>query len=163
LPEYPHTAAFGVTRAVPVNTQMIAFENGYARPRQYRAVPPGAGAHSPRAHPHKLPRLHAACRAVPSARLEHSSGTVTYRATRSGDAEGPAHGPVAVGARRWVGRWESSLSQVERGKTGVGSYSVLTWMGTVLQVEVEELTDAEGVTARRDNACTSRRRRSSGL
>ena len=94
--------------------------------------------------------------------LEHSSGTVTYRATRSGDEEGPAHGPVAVGARRWVGRWESSLSQVERGKTGVGSYSVLTWMGTVLQVEVEELTDAERVTARRDNACTSRRRRSSG-
>jgi hypothetical protein len=30
------------------------------------------------------------------------------------------------------------LSQVEQGKTGVGSYSVLTWMGTVLQVEVEE-------------------------
>jgi hypothetical protein len=28
LPEYPHTAAFGVTRAVPVNTQMIVFENG---------------------------------------------------------------------------------------------------------------------------------------
>jgi len=28
LPEYPYTAAFGVTRAVPVNTQMIAFENG---------------------------------------------------------------------------------------------------------------------------------------
>jgi hypothetical protein len=35
-------------------------------------------------------------------------------------------------------------------------------MGTVLQVEVEELTDVEGVTARRHNACTSRRRRSSG-
>lgn len=76
-----------------------------------------------------------------SARLEHSSGTATHRATRSGDKEGPErgpHGPVAVGARRWVGRWESSLSQVEQGKTGVGSYSVLTWMGTVLQVEVEK-------------------------
>jgi hypothetical protein len=44
----------------------------------------------------------------------------------------------------------------------MGSYSVLTWMGTVLQVEVKELSDAEGVTARRDNAYTSRRRRSSG-
>lgn len=61
-------------------------------------------ARSLRARPRTLPRLHGACRAVPSARLEHTSGIATYRATRSGDEEGPAHGPVAVGARRWVGR-----------------------------------------------------------
>jgi hypothetical protein len=34
LTEYPHTAAFGVTRAVPVNTQMIAFENGQLNRRK---------------------------------------------------------------------------------------------------------------------------------
>jgi hypothetical protein len=34
LPEYPHTAAFGVTRAVAVNTQMIALENGQLNRRK---------------------------------------------------------------------------------------------------------------------------------
>jgi transcriptional regulator with XRE-family HTH domain len=39
-----------------------------------------------------------------------------------------------------VGRSESWLSQVERGKRGVDSYAVLTRMAEVLRVEVEELT-----------------------
>lgn len=39
-----------------------------------------------------------------------------------------------------VGRSESWLSQVERGKRGVDSYVVLTRMAEVLRVEVEELT-----------------------
>ena len=61
-----------------------------------------------------------------------------------------------------VGRSESWLSQVERGKQGVDSYAVLTRMAEVLRVEVEELTGPGGVTARRGSACTSRPRRSSG-
>jgi hypothetical protein len=121
--------------------------------------PTGSRAHSLRAPIAASSRcLSSSPVGTPRTQLRHRH----VRATRSGDEEGPAHGSVAVGARRWVGRSESSLSQFERGKTGVGSNSLLTWMGTVLQVEVEELTDAEGVTARRDNACTSRRRRSSG-
>ena len=36
-----------------------------------------------------------------------------------------------------VGRSESWLSQVERGKRGVDSYAVLTRMAEVLRVEVE--------------------------
>jgi hypothetical protein len=58
----------------------------------------------------------------PAACLEHSSATATYGATRSGNEEGPERGPqgaVAVGARRLIGRSESWLSQVERGKRGV--------------------------------------------
>jgi transcriptional regulator with XRE-family HTH domain len=39
-----------------------------------------------------------------------------------------------------VGRSESWLSQVERGKRGVDSHTVLTRMAAVLRVEVEELT-----------------------
>ena len=39
-----------------------------------------------------------------------------------------------------VGRSESWLSQVERGKRGVDSHAVLTRMAAVLRVEVEELT-----------------------
>ena len=61
-----------------------------------------------------------------------------------------------------VGRSESWLSQVERGKRGVDSYVVLTRMAEVLRVEVEELTGPGGVTARRGIGCMSRPRRSSG-
>ena len=43
-----------------------------------------------------------------------------------------------------VGRSESWLSQVERGKRGVDSYAVLTRMAEVLRVEVEELTGPGG-------------------
>lgn len=43
-----------------------------------------------------------------------------------------------------VGRSESWLSQVERGKRGVDSYAVLTRMSEVLRVEVEELTGPSG-------------------
>src|SRR5579871_5141374 len=43
-----------------------------------------------------------------------------------------------------VGRSESWLSQVERGKRGVDSYVVLTRMAEVLRVEVEELTSPGG-------------------
>ena len=43
-----------------------------------------------------------------------------------------------------VGRSESWLSQVERGKRGVDSHVVLTRMAEVLRVEVEELTGPEG-------------------
>jgi transcriptional regulator with XRE-family HTH domain len=43
-----------------------------------------------------------------------------------------------------VGRSESWLSQVERGKRGVDSYVVLTRMAEVLRVEVEELTGPGG-------------------
>ena len=43
-----------------------------------------------------------------------------------------------------VGRSESWLSQVERGKRGVDSHAVLTRMAAVLRVEVEELTGPEG-------------------
>jgi transcriptional regulator with XRE-family HTH domain len=50
-----------------------------------------------------------------------------------------------------VGRSESWLSQVERGKRGVDSYVVLTRMAEVLRVEVEELTGPGGVGA--DNLC----------
>jgi transcriptional regulator with XRE-family HTH domain len=39
-----------------------------------------------------------------------------------------------------VGRSESWLSQVERGKRGMDSHTVLTRMAAVLRVEVEELT-----------------------
>ena len=43
-----------------------------------------------------------------------------------------------------VGRSESWLSQVERGKRGVDSYAALTRMAEVLRVEVEELTGPGG-------------------
>jgi transcriptional regulator with XRE-family HTH domain len=43
-----------------------------------------------------------------------------------------------------VGRSESWLSQVERGKRGVDSHLVLTRMAEVLRVEVEELTGPGG-------------------
>src|SRR6202034_3401551 len=43
-----------------------------------------------------------------------------------------------------VGRSESWLSQVKRGKRGVDSYAVLTRMAEVLRVEVEELTGPGG-------------------
>jgi transcriptional regulator with XRE-family HTH domain len=43
-----------------------------------------------------------------------------------------------------VGRSESWLSQVERGKRGVDSYVVLTRMAAVLRVEVQELTGPGG-------------------
>ncbi len=49
--------------------------------------------------------------------------------------------PVLAGL---VGRSESWLSQVERGKRGVDSYAVLTRMAEVLRVEVEELTGPGG-------------------
>src|SRR5579863_9217081 len=39
-----------------------------------------------------------------------------------------------------VGRSESWLSQVERGKRGVDSHSVLTRLAEVLRVDIEELT-----------------------
>jgi transcriptional regulator with XRE-family HTH domain len=45
---------------------------------------------------------------------------------------------------RLVGRSESWLSQVERGKRGVDSYAILTRMAEVLRVEVEELTGPGG-------------------
>ncbi len=48
LLEYPYTAAFGVTRGVPVNTQMIAFENGqlnrHSARRAVESAHPGAKA-----------------------------------------------------------------------------------------------------------------------
>ena len=43
-----------------------------------------------------------------------------------------------------VGRSESWLSQVERGRRGVDSHAVLTRMATALRVEVEELTGPGG-------------------
>jgi transcriptional regulator with XRE-family HTH domain len=43
-----------------------------------------------------------------------------------------------------VGRSESWLSQVERGKRGVDSHTVLTRMAALLRVEVEELTGPQG-------------------
>jgi transcriptional regulator with XRE-family HTH domain len=43
-----------------------------------------------------------------------------------------------------VGRSESWLSQVERGKRGVDSHAVLTRMAAVLRIEVEELTGPDG-------------------
>jgi transcriptional regulator with XRE-family HTH domain len=43
-----------------------------------------------------------------------------------------------------VGRSESWLSQVERGKRGVDSHAVLTRLAAVLRVEVEEITGPEG-------------------
>jgi transcriptional regulator with XRE-family HTH domain len=43
-----------------------------------------------------------------------------------------------------VGRSESWLSQVERGKRGVDSHAVLTRLAAVLRVEVEELTGPSG-------------------
>ncbi|MFZ0077927.1 MAG: helix-turn-helix transcriptional regulator [Trebonia sp.] len=43
-----------------------------------------------------------------------------------------------------VGRSESWLSQVERGRRGVDSHAVLTRMAAVLRVEVEELTGPGG-------------------
>lgn len=43
-----------------------------------------------------------------------------------------------------VGRSESWLSQVERGKPGVDSHAVLTRMAAVLRVDVEELTGPAG-------------------
>src|ERR1700742_1817837 len=42
-----------------------------------------------------------------------------------------------------IGRSESGLSQVERGKRRVDSHLVLTRMAAVLRVEVEELTGPE--------------------
>ena len=39
-----------------------------------------------------------------------------------------------------VGRSESWLSQVERGKRGVDSHSVLVRLAEVLRVDIEELT-----------------------
>jgi len=42
-----------------------------------------------------------------------------------------------------VGRSESWLSQVERGKRGVDSHSVLTRLAEVLRVDIEELTRSE--------------------
>jgi transcriptional regulator with XRE-family HTH domain len=39
-----------------------------------------------------------------------------------------------------VGRSESWLSQVERGKRGVDSHSVLTRLAEVLRVDIEEFT-----------------------
>ena len=43
-----------------------------------------------------------------------------------------------------VGRSESWLSQVERGKRGVDSYSVLMRLAEVLRVDIEELTGSGG-------------------
>jgi len=43
-----------------------------------------------------------------------------------------------------VGRSESWLSQVERGKRGVDSHAVLTRLAAVLRVDVEELTGPSG-------------------
>ena len=43
-----------------------------------------------------------------------------------------------------VGRSESWLSQVERGRRGVDSHAVLTRMAAALRVEVEELTGPDG-------------------
>jgi transcriptional regulator with XRE-family HTH domain len=71
----------------------------------------------------------------------------------SGDQD--AGGPRIARARRrrglsqsvlagLVGRSESWLSQVERGKRGVDSYVVLTRMAEALRVEVEELTGPGG-------------------
>src|ERR1700746_3321199 len=41
-----------------------------------------------------------------------------------------------------VGRSESWLSQVERGKRGIDSHSVLVRLADVLRVDIEELTGA---------------------
>jgi transcriptional regulator with XRE-family HTH domain len=43
-----------------------------------------------------------------------------------------------------VGRSESWLSQVERGRRGVDSHSVLTRLAAVLRVDVVEISDADG-------------------
>ena len=43
-----------------------------------------------------------------------------------------------------VGRSESWLSQVERGRRSVDSHAVLTRMAAALRVEVEELTGPDG-------------------
>jgi transcriptional regulator with XRE-family HTH domain len=63
---------------------------------------------------------------------------------------------------RLIGRSESWLSQVERGKRGVDSHAVLTRMAAVLRVQVEELTGPDERARRKGSACTSLRRRSSG-
>src|SRR5690349_18603618 len=56
-----------------------------------------------------------------------------------------------------VGRSESWLSQVERGKRGVDSYAVLTRMAEVLRVEVEELTGPGGGDGEEGHAPAQRR------
>jgi len=43
-----------------------------------------------------------------------------------------------------VGRSESWLSQVERGKRGIDSHSVLVRLAEVLRVDIEELTGSAG-------------------
>ena len=47
-----------------------------------------------------------------------------------------------------VGRSESWLSQVERGKRGVDSHSVLVRLAEVLRVDIEELPDRLTVMSR---------------
>ena len=42
-----------------------------------------------------------------------------------------------------VGRSESWLSQVERGKRGIDSHSVLTRLAQILRVDIAEITGAE--------------------
>ncbi len=42
-----------------------------------------------------------------------------------------------------VGRSESWLSQVERGKRGIDSHSVLTGLAEILRVDVAEITGPE--------------------
>ena len=58
-----------------------------------------------------------------------------------------------------VGRSESWLSQVERGKRGVDSHAVLTRMAAVLHVDVAELTGpvtVDGEEGRRVYEATAR-------
>jgi transcriptional regulator with XRE-family HTH domain len=46
-----------------------------------------------------------------------------------------------------VGRWESWLSQVERGRRSIDSHSVLVRLAEILGVEVSQLTPTETETA----------------
>src|SRR5260221_12120256 len=71
----------------------------------------------------------------------------------SGDEDGPGARIARARRRRGlsqsvlaglVGRSESWLSQVERGKRGVDSHAVLSRMAVVLRVEVEELAGPGG-------------------
>lgn len=59
LPVRPHTVAFGLTRQVPTNTPMVAFEGGYSvrhTPARAVGVGPGARARRGRAGRHRQRR-----------------------------------------------------------------------------------------------------------
>jgi transcriptional regulator with XRE-family HTH domain len=64
-----------------------------------------------------------------------------------------------------VGRSEPWLSQVERGKRGVDSHSVLVRLAKILRVDIEELTGSadRDETGRRPPRCAANRAGHDGL